>query len=571
MANEETHYSDGLLQLVAEKDLVSPEQAAEIENERQDTGKPVRNILLDMGLTPEADLLGVIAEHLGSRVVNLPATDIPTDVVRAVPASVARMYNAVPVAATTNSVELAVYDWISPQIMDELAFVLSRDVSFVLAREEDVTTYINQFYGDDSETVKEMLLAMESEFDSGAMPALADEEENVKSLEEAAGSTPVIRFVHLVLYQAVNDRASDIHFEPFEKEFKIRYRVDGALYEMMPPPKRLALPIISRIKVLANLNIAERRLPQDGRIQLSIGGRLIDMRVSTLPTQFGESVVLRVLDKSVVSLDIENLGMPDDVRESYLRDITKPNGIVIVTGPTGSGKTTTLYSGLRRLNKTERKVLTAEDPVEYEIEGIVQVPIVHATGNTFAKVLRAFLRQDPDVMMVGEIRDLETAQTAVQAALTGHLVFSTLHTNDAAGGITRLIDMGVEPYLISSTVEAILAQRLVRVICDQCKQAYKPDEEILQQLNLTEEDVGDRMFHYGAGCPRCSSNGYFGRRGIYEYLAMSEPVRMLVNDRQPTLSIRNRAIELGMRTLREDGIRNLLDGHTTVEEVIKYT
>jgi len=392
-----------------------------------------------------------------------------------------------------------------------------------------------------------------------------------KGLEEAAGSTPVIRFVNLVLYQAVNDRASDIHFEPFEKDFQIRYRVDGALYAMLPPPKRLALPIISRIKVMSGLNIAERRLPQDGRIQLSIGGRPIDLRVSTLPTQFGESVVLRVLDRSVVSLELENLGMPDDVFEGVTRDIRKPNGIIIVTGPTGSGKTTTLYSCLKRLNKMESKLLTAEDPVEYDIDGIMQVPVNEVVGNTFSIILRAFLRQDPDIIMTGEIRDLETAQTAVHASLTGHLVFSTLHTNDASGAITRLIDMGVEPYLISSTLEAVLGQRLVRTVCGRCRTEYTPDDSVLASLSLKRDQVGGRRFCYGAGCSNCNDTGYHGRKGIYEYLAISEPVRQMINEHRPSLLIRNRAIQLGMRTLREDGIRNVLDGYTTVEEVLKYT
>jgi type IV pilus assembly protein PilB len=312
-------------------------------------------------------------------------------------------------------------------------------------------------------------------------------------------------------------------------------------------------------------------LPQDGRIQISVGGRVIDLRVSTLPTQFGESVVLRVLDRSTVSLDVENLGMPDDVYHSFIRDTDKPNGILIETGPTGCGKTTTLYSGLRRINTIDLKLLTAEDPVEYDIEGIIQVPIHEAIGNTYARVLRAFLRQDPDVMMIGEIRDLETAQIAIQAALTGHLVFSTLHTNDAAGAVTRLVDMDVEPYLISSTLEAVMAQRLVRVICDRCKTAYKPTSDILDKLGLMEVDIEGRDFYYGAGCQYCNDTGYHGRKGIYEYLSMTEPIRDLINDRKPTLIIRDRAIELGMRSLRQDGIRNVIDGYTTVDEILKYT
>jgi len=567
----EKNESSGLLQMLVDQNILSPEQVEEIEQEHKDGTKPVRNILIDKQLIREEQLLELIANYLGTRVINLPAIDIPPDVVRSVPASVARMYSTVPVEMGPNSVQLAIFDLITPEIMDELMFVLTRDVSFLVAREEDVKARINQFYGDDSDAVNEMLSTLESEIEEVGDALSLAEKNDEKGIEEAAGSTPVIRFVNLVLYQAVNDRASDIHFEPFEKEFKIRYRVDGALYEMAPPPKRLALPIISRIKVMSGLNIAERRLPQDGRIQIHVGGRQIDLRVSTLPTQFGESVVLRILDRSVVSLDLENLGMPEDVYQYLVRDVDKPNGILVVTGPTGSGKTTTLYSALRRINTVEMKILTAEEPVEYDIEGIVQVPINDAVGNTFANILRAFLRQDPDAMMIGEIRDLETAQIAIQASLTGHLVFSTLHTNDASGAVTRLIDMDVEPYLISSTLEAVLGQRLVRVICEHCKTSYKPDEGVMKSLGVSEKDVEGRNFFFGAGCARCNQTGYHGRKGIYEYLSVSEPVRRLINERKPTLIIRDKAIEMGMRTLREDGIRNVLDGYTTVDEVVKYT
>jgi type IV pilus assembly protein PilB len=525
-----------------------------------------------MEICPQDTLLAMIAETLGTRVVNLPATDIPPDVVHAIPASVARMYMVVPVDKGSNSVTLATCDLMSPGTMDELAFVLSKDIQLVLAREDDIRAHVNQLYGDESSSVSDMLNALESEIEQAdKFLELNAVEEDAKGLEEAAGSAPVIRFVNLVLYQAVQDRASDIHFEPFEKEFKIRYRVDGALYEMAPPPKRLALPVISRLKVMSGLNIAERRLPQDGRIQLTIGGRQIDFRVSCLPTQFGESVVLRVLDRGVVSLDLDNLGMPDDILQAVLLEIDKPNGIVVVTGPTGSGKTTTLYSALRRLNTTETKLLTAEDPVEYEIDGIIQVPVNDAIGNTFERVLRAFLRQDPDVLMIGEIRDLTTAHIAVHASLTGHLVFSTLHTNDAAGAITRLIDMEVEPYLISSTMEAVIGQRLVRKVCSNCKTAYVPDDRILERLALTRQDVGDQSFYYGTGCGQCNNTGYKGRKGIYEFLSITDPIRELINQRQPTLVIRSKAIELGMRTLRQDGIKNILDGYTTVEEVLRYT
>jgi type IV pilus assembly protein PilB len=565
----EREYNGPLVELVKEHGFLESSAAEAVVANYAASTKSMRQILVDQGVVSEDELLEVMAGYMGSRVVNLAAEDIPPDVVRRVPSSVARMYSIVPLNVSGDALELAVSDIVDPQVTDELMFVLTGEITFVFARDEDVRAHISQLYGDDTEAVDDMLEALEHDMEGAAELAYTDEDE--LDLESAVDAKPVIRFVNLVLYQAVKDRASDIHFEPFEKEFRIRYRVDGALYDMSPPPKRLALPVISRVKVMSNLDISERRLPQDGRIQLTIGGRPIDLRVSCLPTQFGESVVLRVLDQSNVSLEVENLGMPDDVYESYISDIEKPNGIIVVTGPTGSGKTTTLYSGLRRINTIERKLLTAEEPVEYEVEGIVQVPVSPATGNTFAAVLRAFLRQDPDVMMVGEIRDIETAKIAVEASLTGHLVFSTLHTNDAAGAVTRLIDMGVEPYLVSSTLEAIIGQRLVRSICESCKTAYAPDDDLLGSLGLAREDVGERPFYYGTGCAECNDTGYRGRRGIYEYLPATEMVRSLINERQPTLVIRQKAIEQGMRTMREDGIRKILDGYTTVEEVSRYT
>ncbi len=570
MANVE--YKDSLLQEINQDGLLTDQQLEEILEEHERTGRPTRAIILDMQLLSEDQLLEIIARHLGTDVIDIQGVEISPEVVRSLPASVARMYNVVPLEADGGSVELATSDLLSPEVVDELMFVLTRDVSFRVAREADIKTTLQRYYGDESESVSEMLSALENELeDAGDMINLGKGEDNVYEIETAANAAPVVRFVNLVLYQAVQDRASDIHFEPFENEFKIRYRVDGALYEMAPPPKHLALPVTSRLKVISGLNIAERRLPQDGRIQLNVAGRTIDFRVSTLPTQFGESVVLRVLDRSVVSLDMENLGFPDDIFENFGTDITKPNGIVIVTGPTGSGKTTTLYSALRRLNQIESKLLTAEDPVEYDIEGLVQVPMHEAIGLTFARALRAFLRQDPDIIMVGEVRDLETAEIAVQASLTGHLVFSTLHTNDAAGAVTRLIDMGVEPFLISSTLEAVLGQRLVRTICKDCRTAYDPEQDQLEQLGLARDDVEGRSFYFGAGCGKCNDTGYRGRRGIYEYLRISDPIRTLISERKPSLVLREKAIELGMRTLREDGIRCILDGYTTVEEVLKYT
>ena len=552
--------------------VLDPANVQEILDEHERTGKPPRTLAVELGAVTEDQALEVIGQFLAAERVDLEHMAVPAEVLAAVPGNVARMYNIMPIAADSSSVTVAVSDLITPQTLDEVSFVLSKDVLLAVASAEEVTAAIQRYYGSEDESMKDVIADMESDLENaGDLMESGAKMEDLASVEAAANSRPVVRFVNLVLYQAVQDRASDIHFEPFENEFKIRYRVDGALYEMAPPPKHLSLPVISRLKVISGLNIAERRVPQDGRIQLPIAGRMIDFRVSTLPTQFGESVVLRVLDRSVVSLDLENIGMPDDIYGYFTEDIEKPNGIVVVTGPTGSGKTTTLYSALRRLNTIENKLLTAEEPVEYDIDGIVQVPINEAIGVTFGKVLRAFLRQDPDIIMVGEIRDLETAEIAIQASLTGHLVFSTLHTNDAAGAVTRLIDMNVEPFLIASTLEAVLGQRLVRTICNNCKTPYTPTPEILQQLGLTEKQVGGRPFYYGAGCSYCNQTGYKGRRGIYEYLRVRGPIRDLINQRKPTLVIRDKAVEMGMRTLREDGIRCILDGYTTVEEVLKYT
>jgi len=571
MANDRIN-NDVVFQLIEENGLLDEEQLKELINEAEVSGKSIRHLVLDMEMSTEEEIVELIANYMGTRVINLPATDIPQNIIHSIPASIARMYNVVPVEANSNSLLLATADLMTPEISDELMFALTKDINFVLAFEDDVKNCINQFYGDESDTVNDMLASLESEIENmDETLDLRDGSDDAGIEEEVVNSTPVIRFVNLVLFQAVQSRSSDIHFEPFEKEFRIRYRVDGALLEMAPPPLRLAGPVISRIKVMAGLNIAERRMPQDGRIQITVAGKQIDLRVSTLPTQGGESVVLRVLDRNVVALDIDNLGMPDDVRENFVEDIAKPNGIIIVTGPTGSGKTTTLYSGLGALNTIERKILTAEEPVEYDIEGLIQVPINNHAGNTFAKVLRAFLRQDPDVIMIGEIRDLETAQIAVQSALTGHLVFSTLHTNDAPGAVTRLVDMDVEPYLVSSTLQAILGQRLVRTICANCKVSYTPEDDQLEVINMTRKEIEGRPFYYGRGCPVCDEKGYKGRKGLYEYLRISEPIKLLINERRPTLELMEKAVELGMRTLREDGIRNILDGYTTVDEVVKYT
>jgi type IV pilus assembly protein PilB len=560
---------DPLLDLVVSNGIIDLEQADELRGDQANTGRPIRQLLVDNGFVSEDDLLGMMAAYHGCDVVDLSVMALDPEVIQSIPASVARMYSVLPIYATAGTVTLATSNLVDPHVMDELMFVLTKDVQFAMARQKDVADLVKEHYGDESASVSDMLNSLESDLTLDT--SLDVDETDDKSLESAASAAPVVRFVNLVLYQAVTDRASDIHFEPFETDFKIRYRVDGALYEMSPPPRRLALPIISRIKVMSGLNIAERRVPQDGRIALTVAGHQVDLRVSCLPTAHGESVVLRVLDRSAVSLDIENIGLPEDIYEVLTMDIEKPNGIIVVTGPTGSGKTTTLYSCLRRINSVESKLLTAEEPVEYDMDGIVQVQINPSAGNTFIKVLRAFLRQDPDIIMIGEIRDLETAEIAVQASLTGHLVFSTLHTNDAAGAVTRLIDMDVAPYLIASTLEAVLAQRLVRTICLNCKEGYVPDDDTLERMELKRQDVGDRSFYYGRGCSKCNGTGYKGRKGVFEYLRVSDPIRDLINERRPTLFIRERARELGMRTMREDAIRNVLDGYTTVDEILRYT
>jgi type IV pilus assembly protein PilB len=559
-------HSPAIYEFLREQRLVGLPRLDALNEEHRATGKPLADIVVDLGVIAKPELLRRIADQLGVDFLGELPAQFPAEAVAALPGPLARTYGVMPLRADDESIDLLITDPFNLRAADDLTFALGRNVRLQFADPDKVEVQIRQHYGEDEESLDALL----EEISRGGLVAegRALSEDDLESLAEQA---PIIRLVNLVIGQAVRDQASDIHFEPFEHEFKIRYRIDGALYEMAPPPKALARPILSRLKVLASLNIAERRVPQDGRITITLGGRPVDLRVSTLPTQFGESVVLRVLDQAAVQLDLTQLGLPEDVFNGMQEIVRRPNGIFIVTGPTGSGKTTTLYSGLRLINTVDRKVLTAEDPVEYEIEGIMQVPVNPLVGLTFASALRSFLRQDPDVIMVGEIRDLETAQIAIQASLTGHLVLSTLHTNDAAGAVTRLIDMGVEPFLIASTLEAVLAQRLVRRVCPACRATYAPAPELLRQAGVKREEVGDRVFHFGRGCPACAQTGYRGRLGIYEWLRMTEAVRDLVVQRSPTLVIRQKALEQGMRTLRDDGLRAIFDGHTTIEEIVKYT
>ena len=497
--------------------------------------------------------------------VELPVT-LARDQVELLPGDLARTHRVVPLRAVGCRLELLTSDPENSQLAEDIAFALGREVRLLPCEPAELERLLQLHYGKGPDRPGNATDPVGGE----KINALGDGP-SVNDLTAMAGQPPVIQLVNQVLAKAIADQASDIHFEPFEHEFKIRYRVDGALYEMTSPARELALPVTSRLKVLANLDIAERRAPQDGRIRATLDGRSVDLRVSTLPTQFGESVVLRVLDQSALELELSTLGLPGDVLADLRQIIHRPSGILLVTGPTGSGKTTTMYSALRAISSAEVKLLTIEDPVEYEIEGIMQVPINPGAGLTFATALRSFLRQDPDVIMVGEIRDLETASIAVQASLTGHLVLSTLHTNDAPAAVTRLIDMGVEPFLLASTVGAVLAQRLVRRICPDCRSACEPPMNVIRQLELRPADWLERPYFRGRGCDRCGQTGYRGRMGIFEWLGMTATLRELVTENVPAHVLREHARNFGLRTLREEGLRAVAAGVTTLEEIAKYT
>ncbi len=562
--------TDPLLNLLHGQQMLDDLQFEEVAGELKRNATPAIQILQDFGIMKLDDILHVMATSLGTEVVSLKDREIPKDVLSLIPAKVAQTYKCLPVGFSNGTLQVALADPLDQQKADELNFVAKREVQIVVADPGEIQRAIERLYGqEDNESFAEILKELGD--DKRIAKEAIEAGDDAKAAEALANEVPIVKFVNLVLQQAVQDRASDIHFEPFESSFQIRYRVDGALYEMTPPPKHLALPVASRIKIMSNLNISEMRLPQDGRINMTIAGKQIDLRVSCLPTAFGESIVLRVLDRSSVNLEIESLGFPKYVYDFVTEVIQRPNGIFVVTGPTGCGKTTTLYSCLRRVNAIDSKLLTAEDPVEFDIEGIMQVAIKEAVGMTFAKALKSFLRQDPDIIMVGEIRDLETAQISIQASLTGHLVLSTLHTNDSPGAVTRLVDMGVEPFLISSTLMAVLGQRLVRTICKNCRTPFEPTEQQLSLLGLSPHDLGDKIFHYGRGCSTCNDTGYKGRKGIYELLVVSDAIRNLINERAPTVVLRQKAVELGMVTLREDGLRGIFDGDTTIDEVVKYT
>jgi type IV pilus assembly protein PilB len=558
--------------VLAKMGKVTREQVHEALALQKERGGPIGQILLDLGYIDERARTLALAFQSGMEFVDLENKDISQDVLKLIPAQMANAYKIIPIEyddeQKTLTIAIASADNLAA--IDGVRTLMGCTVRVRVADPEKLQSALVKHYNVEQESIGELINEMSGD-EQLALLENRGESIDLETIRELSESNPVKRLVNMVLLEAIRNRASDIHFEPFEDEFKMRYRIDGVLYEMVPPPKSIAVAIASRIKVMSNLDIAERRLPQDGRIELLVAGAPVDLRVSVLPTMGGESVVMRVLDRSQVALDLERLGMREDDMRIFRQLINRPNGIAIVTGPTGSGKTTTLYSALMELNDIATKILTSEDPVEYDIDGIIQVQINPDIGLTFARCLRSFLRQDPDIILVGEIRDLETAEISVQSALTGHLVFSTLHTNDAPSAIARLLDLGLEPFLITATLEGIVAQRLVRTICSRCKEQFTPTEEMLLELSLTPEQVAGRTFFRGAGCEYCRGTGYSGRQGIYELMILDDELRELIMKRSSTNVLREAARKRGMRTLRESGLLAIYDGTTTIEEVVSQT
>ena len=546
--------------------------AVQTQQKARHLNTPIGQVLVELGMISQKDLNFALAAQRGFEVVDLAGRDLSPDLVKQIPSQMASVYRVIPIAfdEKTKTLTIALDSPDNFRVVDDLQTLMGFKVVTCIADPEEVAKILTRYY----ETKQDSLSDLMSEIGSDStLKALENRGDSIDldTLKELAEANPVKRLLNTVLMQAIKERASDIHFEPFETEFKMRYRIDGVLYEMVPPPKFIAMAISSRIKVMANLDIAERRVPQDGRIPLMVQGHPVDLRVAVLPTIFGESIVLRVLDRSNVSLDLDKLGMREDDMRVFRQLIDKPNGIVLVTGPTGSGKTTTLYAALNELNSIEDKLITTEDPVEYDIDGILQVQIRSEIELTFARCLRSILRQDPDIILVGEIRDKETAEIATQASLTGHLVFTTLHTNDAPSSVARLLDLGVEPFLITATIEGVLAQRLCRRICQVCKEEYQPTEEHLMELELTPEDIRGKSFYRGRGCNNCNNTGYKGRLAICEIMTLDDEMREMIMAHASTNLLRNAARKRGMRTLRESGLIGIYEGITTIEEVVKQT
>ncbi|MFM7517207.1 MAG: GspE/PulE family protein, partial [Pirellula sp.] len=543
-----------------------------IEEQQQQPGALLGKLAEDMALITDEQLAQALGEQMGMKVVTLGDAPIPKELLEKLTDVMAQLYRVVPVRFDGSRLTVATCDPQNLTVQDELRTFLGLDIEMVVATEREIKATIDRFYSPESLSVEKIIADLNADEELfEAANKLQGDKFDLDGAEALADSAPVRKLLNLVLLLAIKDHASDIHFEPFEDEFRIRIKAEGVLYEMVPPPRHLAFAITTRIKVMANLDIAERRMPQDGRIELMVGGHSVDLRVSVLPTMFGESVVMRILDRTVVNLSLDKVGMDETTKENFRHIMRRPNGIVLVTGPTGSGKTTTLYSALSEMNEISEKLITTEDPVEYDIDGIVQIQIDHEIGVTFASCLRAILRQDPDVILVGEIRDLETAEIAVQASLTGHLVFSTLHTNDAPSTITRMKDMGIPTFLITATVEAILAQRLVRRICTKCREEVEPPLEVLYELGMEKADIKDQKFYRGKGCDNCNNTGYKGRIGLFELMVMNDDLREMILRNVTTDELRNKAVEYGMITLRDYGKQFIFQGHTTAEEVVRET
>lgn len=554
-------------EILIRQGVISNNQLAEALQMAKGSNTKVSDALIRLGYATSEEVMRAVAQQYGYDYVDLNEVNIPPSVVELVPESVARENAILPMDERDGSLKVIISDPEDFETLDKLRFILNRRVEVALAPRESIVDAINRHYGlTEGESADSML----QEFTDTAID-FTETEETAATAEEAVDETsaPIVRLVHLVITEAVQLRASDIHIEPFEDRVRIRYRIDGVLQERDSPPRRLLGAILSRIKILAKIDIAERRRPQDGRIKVTVGEKELDLRVSVLPTNHGQSIVMRLLDKDSIRVGVRQLGLAENDFRTLQNLIRRPNGIILVTGPTGSGKTTTLYAALNDLNRPDRKIITAEDPVEYYLPGINQVEVKHSIGLDFARIIRAMLRQAPNVILVGEMRDSETAEMGIQASLTGHLVFSTLHTNDAPGAITRMVDMGVPAYLVASSVVAVLAQRLVRVICPKCKQPFKPSEASLEAAGITPEMTATATFMKGKGCSNCNKSGYRGRLGIFELMLMSSRIRELAYQGASTQELRRSAISQGMHTLYQDGINKVLRGITTVEEVFR--
>jgi general secretion pathway protein E/type IV pilus assembly protein PilB len=560
-ANDE--YITEILQNVG---LINQEQAEESLEWAVKEDKDVIDVLCEAGAITKMDALKTLANQFGMEIISLTSMEIPQEVIDLVPGEVARRYKIVPIYKTDSSLTVALGDPLDVETLDSLRYILKTNVEGAVAPPEEIEVALNHYYAHTSDTVDSML----EEITEGtvAMP-VTGAEELLEDAEASEADAPIIKLVSLIILEAFRNRASDIHLEPLSRQFRVRYRIDGVLHEVESPPKRLQSAIISRVKIMANMKIAEKRVPQDGRIQVNVMGRDLDLRVSSVPTNHGESIVMRILDKQSVALGLPQLGFFSDDQQTFERLIGMPDGIILVTGPTGSGKTTTLYACLNFINRPDRKIITVEEPVEYQLSGINQVNVRADIGMTFAAALRSILRQAPNIIMIGEIRDMETAEIAVNASLTGHLVFSTLHTNDAPSAITRLIDIGVKPFLVASSTRAIMAQRLVRKICEKCKEEYTPTEAEWGLLGPAAQQLSDIQLYHGRGCNDCSLTGYRGRMGLFEIFTVNDEVRHMVYEMTSAAELRTKARQLGMRTLREDGLRKVVAGQTTVEEVLR--